>query len=99
MLANKKKKKVLIASTSETTAERAGSVPRRTAIWCLGPTSKGRWSYACSKAIDEFLAALLREKNAKLPDGDRPPVRCRIRTTPDRAVWHWSSPPSSSKGR
>jgi len=22
----------------------------------LGPTSKGRWSYACSKAIDEFLA-------------------------------------------
>jgi UDP-glucose 4-epimerase len=22
----------------------------------LGPTFKGRWSYACSKAIDEFLA-------------------------------------------
>jgi UDP-glucose 4-epimerase len=22
----------------------------------LGPTNKGRWSYACSKAIDEFLA-------------------------------------------
>jgi UDP-glucose 4-epimerase len=22
----------------------------------LGPTTKGRWSYACSKAIDEFLA-------------------------------------------
>jgi UDP-glucose 4-epimerase len=32
----------------------------------LGPTSKGRWSYACSKAIDEFLAlAYWREK--KLP--------------------------------
>ena len=22
----------------------------------MGPTNKGRWSYACSKAIDEFLA-------------------------------------------
>ena len=32
----------------------------------LGPTSKGRWSYACSKAIDEFLAlAYWRER--KLP--------------------------------
>ena len=32
----------------------------------LGATTKGRWSYACSKAIDEFLAlAYWREK--KLP--------------------------------
>jgi UDP-glucose 4-epimerase len=32
----------------------------------LGPTAKGRWSYACSKAIDEFLAlAYWRER--KLP--------------------------------
>ena len=32
----------------------------------LGATSRGRWSYACSKAIDEFLAlAYHREK--KLP--------------------------------
>src|SRR5256885_9689058 len=30
----------------------------------LGATNKGRWSYACSKAIDEFLAlAYYREKN------------------------------------
>jgi len=32
----------------------------------LGPTSKPRWSYACSKAIDEFLAAAY-YKHAKLP--------------------------------
>jgi len=32
----------------------------------MGATTKGRWSYACSKAIDEFLAlAYWREK--KLP--------------------------------
>ncbi len=32
----------------------------------LGPTTKGRWSYACSKAIDEFLA-LAYYKEKKLP--------------------------------
>jgi UDP-glucose 4-epimerase len=32
----------------------------------LGPTSKGRWSYACSKAIDEFLA-LAYQKEKRLP--------------------------------
>lgn len=32
----------------------------------MGPTSKGRWSYACSKAIDEFLA-LAYWKEKKLP--------------------------------
>ncbi len=32
----------------------------------LGPTTKGRWSYACSKAIDEFLA-LAYHKQQKLP--------------------------------
>ena len=39
-LAETKRKRVLITSTSE--------------VW--GPTNKSRWSYACSKAIDEFLA-------------------------------------------
>ena len=28
----------------------------------MGATTKGRWSYACSKAIDEFLALLTGEK-------------------------------------
>jgi UDP-glucose 4-epimerase len=64
--ANKKKKKVLIASTSEVYGL-SNQIPfREDGNLVLGPTSKGRWSYACSKAIDEFLAlAYWREK--KLP--------------------------------
>ena len=55
-LANKKKKKVIVASTSEVYGK-SDVVPfREDADLVLGPTSKGRWSYACSKAIDEFLA-------------------------------------------
>lgn len=55
-LANKKKKKVLITSTSEVYGK-SSSVPfREDQDLVLGPTTKGRWSYACSKAIDEFLA-------------------------------------------
>ena len=65
-LANKKKKKVLIASTSEVYGL-SNAVPfREDGNLVLGATTKGRWSYACSKAIDEFLAlAYWREK--KLP--------------------------------
>jgi UDP-glucose 4-epimerase len=64
--ANKKQKKVLIASTSEVYGL-SDQVPfREDGNLVLGPTSKGRWSYACSKAIDEFLAlAYWRER--KLP--------------------------------
>ena len=52
----KKKKKVLITSTSEVYGK-STSVPfREDQDLVLGPTTKGRWSYACSKAIDEFLA-------------------------------------------
>jgi UDP-glucose 4-epimerase len=63
-LANKKKKKVLVASTSEVYGK-SNTVPfREDADLVLGPTSKGRWSYACSKAIDEFLAlAYWKEKH------------------------------------
>ena len=65
-LAAKKKKKVLIASTSEVYGK-SEKIPFGEADdLVLGPTHKGRWSYACSKAIDEFLAlAYWREK--KLP--------------------------------
>jgi UDP-glucose 4-epimerase len=56
MLANKKKKKVLIASTSEVYGKSARVPFREDDDLVLGPTIKGRWSYACSKAIDEFLA-------------------------------------------
>jgi UDP-glucose 4-epimerase len=62
-LANKKKKKVLVASTSEVYGK-STSVPfREDADLVMGPTFKGRWSYACSKALDEFLAlAYFKEK-------------------------------------
>jgi UDP-glucose 4-epimerase len=65
-LANKKKKKVLVASTSEVYGL-SNQVPfREDGNLVMGATTKGRWSYACSKAIDEFLAlAYWREK--KLP--------------------------------
>jgi UDP-glucose 4-epimerase len=64
-LANKKKK-LLIASTSEVYGL-SDQVPfREDGNLVMGATTKGRWSYACSKAIDEFLAlAYWREK--KLP--------------------------------
>ncbi len=62
-LANKKKKKVLVASTSEVYGK-SNAVPfHEDADLVLGATTKGRWSYACSKAIDEFLAlAYFKEK-------------------------------------
>ena len=65
-LANKKKKKVLVASTSEVYGLSAEVPFREDGNLVMGATNKGRWSYACSKAIDEFLAlAYWREK--KLP--------------------------------
>jgi UDP-glucose 4-epimerase len=65
-LANKKKKKVLIASTSEVYGLSAEIPFREDGNLVMGATTKGRWSYACSKAIDEFLAlAYWRER--KLP--------------------------------
>jgi UDP-glucose 4-epimerase len=65
-LANKKKKKVIVASTSEVYGK-SDDVPfREDADIVMGPTSKGRWSYACSKAIDEFLA-LAYHKEKHLP--------------------------------
>lgn len=65
-LANKKRKLVVIASTSEVYGK-TNKVP-----FCedddlvIGPPTHGRWSYACSKAIDEFLA-LAYWKEKRLP--------------------------------
>jgi UDP-glucose 4-epimerase len=54
--ASKKKKLVLVASTSEVYGK-SDKVPfHEDADLVLGPTTKGRWSYAASKALDEFLA-------------------------------------------
>jgi nucleoside-diphosphate-sugar epimerase len=65
-LAAKKQKRVLIASTSEVYGK-ANKFPfSEDDDLVLGPSTKGRWSYACSKLIDEFLAiAYYRER--KLP--------------------------------
>lgn len=64
--AAKKKKLVFVASTSEVYGKRTNVPFHEDDDLVLGPTSRGRWSYACSKAIDEFLAlAYWREK--KLP--------------------------------
>lgn len=65
-IANKKKKKVLVASTSEVYGLSTEVPFREDGNLVMGATTKGRWSYACSKAIDEFLAlAYWRER--KLP--------------------------------
>ena len=65
-IANKKKKKVLVASTSEVYGLSTDVPFREDGNLVMGATTKGRWSYACSKAIDEFLAlAYWRER--KLP--------------------------------
>jgi UDP-glucose 4-epimerase len=64
--ANKKKKAVILASTSEVYGKSTEFPFRETADLVMGATSKGRWSYACSKAIDEFLG-LAYYKEKKLP--------------------------------
>jgi UDP-glucose 4-epimerase len=65
-LATKKRKTVLIASTSEVYGKSQKFPFSEGDDLVIGSPDKGRWSYACSKAIDEFLAlAYWREK--KLP--------------------------------
>jgi UDP-glucose 4-epimerase len=54
--ANKKRKLVFAASTSEVYGKSTNVPFTEEADLVLGPTSKGRWSYAASKALDEFLA-------------------------------------------
>ncbi len=62
----KKKKLVLTASTSEVYGKNINVPFHEDADLVLGPTTKGRWSYAASKALDEFLA-LSYWKEKKLP--------------------------------
>jgi UDP-glucose 4-epimerase len=65
-LASKKKKRVLVASTSEVYGLSTEVPFREDGSLVLGAPHKGRWSYACSKTIDEFLA-LAYCKERKLP--------------------------------
>jgi len=64
--AAKKRKLVVTASTSEVYGKNTQVPFHEDADLVLGPTTKGRWSYAASKALDEFLA-LSYWKEKKLP--------------------------------
>ncbi len=64
--ANKKKKLVLVASTSEVYGKSIDVPFNEDQDLVMGPTHKHRWAYACSKAIDEFLA-LAYYKEKRLP--------------------------------
>jgi len=64
--AAKKRKLVVTASTSEVYGKSTNIPFREDSDLVLGPTTKGRWSYAASKALDEFLA-LSYWKEKKLP--------------------------------
>jgi len=64
--AAKKRKLVVTASTSEVYGKSTNIPFREDSDLVLGATTKGRWSYAASKALDEFLA-LSYWKEKKLP--------------------------------
>jgi UDP-glucose 4-epimerase len=55
-LASKYNKKTLLASTSEVYGKNNAVPFREDDDSVIGATTKSRWSYACSKAMDEFLA-------------------------------------------
>lgn len=54
--ASKKRRPVFVASRSEVYGKSTVVPSKENGDLVLGSTDKGRWSYACSKAIDEFLA-------------------------------------------
>jgi UDP-glucose 4-epimerase len=62
----RKRKLVFAASTSEVYGKNTAVPFHEDADLVLGPTTKGRWSYAASKALDEFLA-LSYWKEKRLP--------------------------------
>ncbi len=64
--AAKKQKLVFIASTSEVYGKSTDVPFREDADLVMGATSRHRWAYACSKALDEFLA-LAYWKQKRLP--------------------------------
>jgi len=65
-LAEKKKKKTIVFSTSEVYGKSRKVPFHEDDDLVMGSTTRGRWSYACSKAIDEFLA-LAYWKEKRLP--------------------------------
>ena len=69
-MAQKKKRPVFIASTSECYGKSTDFPFREEGDLVLGPSSKGRWSYACSKLIDEFWPSRTTASVACLPSLD-----------------------------
>jgi len=68
--ASKKKRPVFLASTSEVYGKSPELPFREDGDLLLGPTYRGRWSYACSKAIDEYLGlAYFRERQLPVTIG------------------------------
>jgi len=68
--AAKKRKPLFIASTSEVYGKSTQLPFREDGDLVIGPTTLGRWAYACSKAIDEFLAvAYWRERRLPIVVG------------------------------
>jgi UDP-glucose 4-epimerase len=60
----RKQKPVVIASTSEVYGKSTDTPFREESDLVMGPTKHSRWAYACSKALDEWLAlAYSREKD------------------------------------
>ena len=74
-LARRYRRKVLIASTSEVYGKSTALPFREDADRVMGPTIKSRWSYAESKAIDEFLGLAYHKQF------DLPVVICRFFNT------------------
>lgn len=64
--ANRYRKRAFIASTSEVYGKHTEHTFAEGDNMVYGPTIKSRWSYACSKAIDEFMA-LAYYKKTRLP--------------------------------
>lgn len=61
-LASRHGKKVLITSTSEVYGKNAKLPFQEDDDCCYGPTTIGRWSYAYSKALDEFMALAYKQE-------------------------------------
>src|SRR5512139_3725301 len=74
-LARRYRRKVLLASTSEVYGKSEDLPFREEADRVMGSTTKSRWSYAESKAIDEFLALAYHKQF------DLPVVICRFFNT------------------
>jgi UDP-glucose 4-epimerase len=65
-MSSRYRKKVLIASTSEIYGKNSQVPFHEDDDRLLGPTTKARWSYSASKAVDEFLG-LAYHRHAELP--------------------------------